>query len=172
MLKKRIIPCFDVQNGRTVKGVNFCNLRDAGDPVALAKKYVEQGADELVFLDISATNENRATQLEWVQRMAEEISIPFTVGGGIREVGDAKKLIAAGADKVSLNSAAVKNPGLIEAMAQNFGSQCVVVAIDIKKIKEEWIVFVNGGRERTEWRATDWAKYVEKRGAGKFYSLS
>ena len=150
MLKKRIIPCLDIQNGRTVKGVNFLEIRDAGDPILLAKKYVEEGADELVFLDITATIENRKTLIELVQKIAKEINIPFTVGGGINSVEDVRALIKAGADKVSINSSAVKRPHLIKEIAQEFGSQCVVVAIDTKYENGIWKVFVHGGRTATK----------------------
>ena len=141
MLKKRIIPCLDIKDGRTVKGVNFVDIRDAGDPIELAKVYVEQGADELVFLDITATVEGRKTFAELVGHIAEEINIPFTVGGGISSIADVEKLLAAGADKVSINSSAVKRPELISELAQQFGNQCVVVAIDAGKVDGEWRVF-------------------------------
>jgi len=149
MLKKRIIPCLDIKNGRTVKGINFIGIRDAGDPIELAKKYKEQGADELVFLDITATIEQRETMVKLVKQVAEEINIPFTVGGGINSIEDVSRIINAGADKVSINSAAVKNPALITNISKQFGSQCVVVAIDTKFENGEWIVFVNGGRTST-----------------------
>ena len=146
MLKKRIIPCLDIKDGRTVKGTNFLDIRDAGDPVELAKKYAGNGADELVFLDITATLENRKTLIELVKKIALEINIPFTVGGGIGSLEDAGKLIKAGADKVSINSAAVKNPVLISQIANQFGSQCVVVAIDTKFEAGTWKVFTHGGK--------------------------
>src|SRR5512133_3383258 len=149
MLKKRIIPCLDIKGGRTVKGVNFINLKDAGDPVELAKEYVSQGADELVFLDITATIENRKTLAALVDRIAAEINIPFTVGGGINDVKDVSVIIKAGADKVTVNSSAVRRPGLITEIAREFGSQCVVVAIDTKLIDGEWMVVVEGGRTPT-----------------------
>ena len=149
MLKRRIIPCLDIKDGRTVKGVNFINLVDAGDPVELAKAYVNQGADELVFLDITATIENRKTLAGLVERIAAEINIPFTVGGGTDTVEDVAILLKAGADKVTVNSAAVRRPELISELAGQFGNQCVVVAIDTKFIDDEWIVFVNGGRTPT-----------------------
>src|SRR5690606_16680101 len=149
MLTKRIIPCLDIKDGRTVKGVNFVDLRDAGDPVDLAAAYVEQGADELVFLDITATVEKRKTLAELVRRIAATINIPFTVGGGISSIADADLLLSAGADKVSVNSSAVKRPELINELAENFGSQFVVVAIDTKKHDSGWKVFVKGGREET-----------------------
>ena len=172
MLKKRIIPCLDIQNGRTVKGVNFVDIVDAGDPIELAKKYVEQGADELVFLDITATVENRQTLLGLIQRIAEQINIPFTVGGGINSVEDVRAIISAGADKVSVNSSAVKRPQLIREIAQEFGSQCVVVAIDTKLETDEWRVFVNGGRTATGLQTIDWAKEVEQQGAGEILLTS
>jgi cyclase len=167
MLKKRIIPCLDIKNGRTVKGINFLDLRDAGDPIELAKKYVQQGADELVFLDITATIEERGTTIELVKRIASEINIPFTVGGGINTVNDVSQLIFAGADKVSINSAAVKNPSLITQISKQFGNQCVVVAIDTKFEKGEWKVFVNGGRTPTLLKTVAWARQVEQLGAGE-----
>lgn len=172
MLKKRIIPCLDIKDGRTVKGINFVDIKDAGDPVDLAKKYVEQGADELVFLDITATVENRKTLINLVQRIAAEINIPFTVGGGINSVEDVSNLIKAGADKVSINSSAVKRPELIKEIAQQFGSQCVVVAIDTKFEDDEWTVFVNGGRTSTHIKTLDWAKQAEELGAGEILLTS
>ncbi len=167
MLKKRIIPCLDILNGRTVKGIHFIDLKDAGNPIALAKNYVEQGADELVFLDITATIENRKTWIDLVKRISIEINIPFTIGGGINSVEDVSNLIQAGADKISINSSAVKNPPLIAAIANSFGSQCVVVAIDTKYENGEWTVFVNGGRTPTILKTVDWAQQVEKLGAGE-----
>ncbi|MDP2089449.1 MAG: imidazole glycerol phosphate synthase subunit HisF [Flavobacteriaceae bacterium] len=172
MLKKRIIPCLDIKDGRTVKGINFVELRDAGDPTELAKKYVEQGADELVFLDITATIENRKTLIELVKQIALEINIPFTVGGGINSIEDVANLIKAGADKVSINSSAVKNPALITEIANQFGSQCVVVAIDTKFENNEWKVFVNGGRTPTSLKTIEWAKKVEQLGAGEILLTS
>lgn len=172
MLKKRIIPCLDIKDGRTVKGINFVNIRDAGDPVELAKAYVVQNADELVFLDITATIEKRKTFAELVERIAAEINIPFTVGGGINTVEDASLLLNAGADKVSINSSAVKRPELITELAQRFGSQCVVLAIDTNFINGEWKVFVHGGRTETERNTFDWAKEGEKRGAGEILLTS
>jgi imidazole glycerol-phosphate synthase subunit HisF len=172
MLKRRIIPCLDIKDGRTVKGVNFINLIDAGDPVELAKVYVQQGADELVFLDITATIENRQTLAELVERIAAEINIPFTVGGGINTVEDVAILIKAGADKVTVNSSAVKNPELISDIARQFGSQCVVVAIDTKLVDDEWIVFVNGGRTPTDLNTVEWARKVEELGAGEILLTS
>jgi cyclase len=172
MLKKRIIPCLDIQNGRTVKGINFVGIKDAGDPIELAKKYVEEGADELVFLDITATIEKRGTWVELVEEIALEIDIPFTVGGGINSVYDVAKLIAAGADKVSINSSAVKRPELIQEIAAQFGSQCVVLAIDTKFIDNEWIVFINGGKIKTELKAVDWARTAVELGAGEILLTS
>ena len=172
MLTKRIIPCLDIKNGRTVKGVNFVDLKDAGDPVELAKKYAETGADELVFLDISATEERRKTLVDLVRNVAKTINIPFTVGGGISSVEDVSILLKNGADKVSINSSAVKNPNLINELAQEFGSQCVVVAIDAKEIDGEWIVHLVGGKVPTELNLFDWAKEVEQRGAGEILFTS
>jgi imidazole glycerol-phosphate synthase subunit HisF len=172
MLKRRIIPCLDIKDGRTVKGVNFLNLRDAGDPVELAKIYVKQGADELVFLDITATVENRKALADLVERIAAEINIPFTVGGGIDRVADVAILIKAGADKVTVNSAAVRKPELISEIAGQFGSQCVVVAIDTKLVDDEWIVVVDGGRTPTPLKAVSWARKVEELGAGEILLTS
>lgn len=172
MLKRRIIPCLDIKDGRTVKGVNFINLIDAGDPVGLAKAYVKQGADELVFLDITATIENRKTLAGLVERIAAEINIPFTVGGGIDTVNDVSVLIKAGADKVTINSSAVRRPELIAEIAGQFGSQCVVVAIDTRLIDDEWIVVVDGGRTVTEFNTLSWARRVEKLGAGEIMLTS
>ena len=172
MLKKRIIPCLDIKNGRTVKGVNFVDIRDAGDAVELAKRYVVEGADELVFLDITATVEKRKTLIELVQRVAREINIPFTVGGGIDTLEDAQAIIRAGADKVSINSSAVKNPQLITDIANEFGNQCVVLAIDTKFENGEWMVYVHGGRTPTPLKTIDWAKEGELRGAGEILLTS
>lgn len=172
MLKKRIIPCLDIKDGRTVKGVNFVDIQDAGDPIELAKQYVKQGADELVFLDITATVENRKTLIGLVKRIAQEINIPFTVGGGINTVEDVSNLIKAGADKVSINSSAVKRPELISEIAQEFGSQCVVVAVDTKFEDKEWKVFVHGGRTPTPLKTLDWVKQVEELGAGEILLTS
>ncbi len=172
MLKKRIIPCLDIRDGRTVKGVNFVNIQDAGDPVELSKKYVEQGADELVFLDITATVEKRQALAELVKRIAAEINIPFTVGGGINSAEDAAVLVRAGADKVSVNSAAVKRPELISEIAQQFGNQCVVLAIDTKFVNNEWIVYVHGGRTETTVKTFEWVKKAEKLGAGEILLTS
>lgn len=172
MLTKRIIPCLDIKNGRTVKGVNFVNLIDAGDPVALAKQYAEVGADELVFLDISATLEGRKTMLEMVLKVAAQVNIPFTVGGGISTVEDVDALLHCGADKVSINSSAIKRPVLINELSQKFGSQCVVVAIDAKQIDGKWVVHSAGGTIPTELELFDWAKEVEQRGAGEILFTS
>ena len=172
MLTKRIIPCLDIKNGRTVKGVNFVDLKDAGDLVELAKKYAETGADELVFLDISATEERRKTLVDLVRKVAQNINIPFTVGGGISSVEDVEILLKNGADKVSINSSAVKRPELINELATAFGSQCVVVAIDAKQIAGEWIVHLVGGKEATTLNLFDWAKEVEQRGAGEILFTS
>ena len=172
MLTKRIIPCLDIKDGRTVKGVNFVNLRDAGDPVELAAQYAEQNADELVFLDISATEQKRKTLANLVLKVAEAIDIPFTVGGGISSIEDVDVLLKNGADKVSINSAAVKRPELINELATAFGSQCVVVAIDAKQIKGEWLVHLVGGKVPTEINLFDWAKEVEQRGAGELLFTS
>ena len=172
MLTKRIIPCLDIKNGRTVKGVNFVDLKDAGDPVELAKKYAETGADELVFLDISATEERRATLIDLVRKVAAAINIPFTVGGGISSVTDVDVLLRNGADKISINSSAVKNPDLINEIAAKYGSQCVVVAIDAKQINGDWIVHLVGGKVPTALHLFDWAKEVEQRGAGEILFTS
>jgi len=172
MLTKRIIPCLDIKNGRTVKGVNFVDLRDAGDPVELAKIYAETGADELVFLDISATEERRKTLADLVRNVAKQVNIPFTVGGGISSVEDVDILLQNGADKVSINSSAVKRPELINELSAKFGSQCITVAIDAKQIDGQWIVHLVGGKVPTELNLFDWAKEVEKRGAGEILFTS
>jgi imidazole glycerol-phosphate synthase subunit HisF len=172
MLTKRIITCLDIKNGRTVKGVNFIDLKDAGDPVALAKKYSEEGADELVFLDISATEERRKTLVDLVRKVAQTINIPFTVGGGISSVEDVRILLKNGADKVSVNSSAVKNPELINNLSAIFGSQCIVVAIDAKQIDGKWKVHLVGGKVPTVIDLFDWAKEVEQRGAGEILFTS
>lgn len=172
MLKKRIIPCLDIRDGRTVKGINFVDITDAGDPIELAKRYVEQGADELVFLDITATVEKRKTLVELVTHISEEINIPFTVGGGINTIEDVSAVIKAGADKVSVNSAAVKNPNLITQIANEFGSQCCVVAIDTNYENDEWIVYVHGGRTPTPIKTMDWIKQIEDLGAGEILLTS
>ena len=172
MLTKRIIPCLDVKDGRTVKGVNFVNLRDAGDPIELAKKYADQNADELVFLDISATEQKRKTLTELVRKVAQAIDIPFTVGGGISSLEDVEVLLQNGADKVSINSAAVKRPELINELAAKFGSQCIVVAMDAKQINGEWKIHLVGGKVPTEINLFDWAIEVAKRGAGEILFTS
>ena len=172
MLKKRIIPCLDIKDGRTVKGVNFVNLRDAGDPVELAEIYSREGADELVFLDISATEQRRKTLAQLVYHVAEKVNIPFTVGGGISSIEDVDILLHNGADKVSINSSAVKNPQLINDVVAKFGSQCIVVAIDAKQIDGEWKVHLIGGKVATEHKLFEWAKEVEKRGAGEILFTS
>ena len=172
MLTKRIIPCLDIKDGRTVKGVNFVDLRDAGDPVELAQRYTLEGADELVFLDISATEQRRKTLADLVYQVAEKLNIPFTVGGGISTVEDVATLLNNGADKVSINSAAVKNPDLINDLVAKFGSQCIVVAIDAKQIKGHWKVHLVGGKVPTNLDLFDWAKEVEERGAGEILFTS
>lgn len=172
MLTKRIIPCLDIKDGRTVKGVNFVDLRDAGDPVELALAYAQQGADELVFLDISATNEKRKTLSELVRRIASDLTIPFTVGGGISTVDDVYALLSNGADKISVNSAAVKNPALITELASRFGSQCVVVAADARVVDGQWKIHLNGGRQSTNLDLFDWAKEIENRGGGEMLFTS
>ncbi len=172
MLKKRIIPCLDIKDGRTVKGINFVGIKDAGDPIELAKRYVTEGADELVFLDITATIEKRETLVSLVEQISKVIDIPFTVGGGINSVDDVKAIINAGADKVSINSSAIKRPGLISEIANEFGSQCVVVAIDTKFEAHEWKVFIHGGRTETKLNAKDWAIKAEKLGAGEILLTS
>lgn len=172
MLAKRIIPCLDVMDGRVVKGVNFVNLRDAGDPVEQAVVYDREGADELVFLDITASHEARKTRLEMVQKVADSIFIPFCVGGGIRTIDDIRDTLLSGADKVSINSAAVKTPQLISDGAWGFGSQCIVVAIDPRWVDGKWVVHINGGRIPTDKEAVAWAKEVEDRGAGEILLTS
>jgi cyclase len=173
MLTKRIIPCLDIKDGRTVKGTNFINLRDAGDPVELGALYAKQGADELVFLDITATVEKRKTLSELVNRIAHHVNIPFTVGGGISSVEDVNVLLQNGADKISINTSAFKNPDLIDELSKEFGSQCVVLAIDTKKEEDgEWYVYLNGGRSKTEKKCFDWAKEAVARGAGEILLTS
>ena len=172
MVKKRIIPCLDIKNGRTVKGVNFEGLRDAGDPVELAKYYSKMGADELVFLDITATQEGRKTMIDMVLKVASEINIPFTVGGGISSVGDAAALLKAGADKISVNSSAVRNPKLIRELSNKFGNQCVVLAVDAKLMDEEWIVFLSGGKIQTDLKLFNWVKDAVDLGAGEILFTS
>ncbi|MEO7990234.1 MAG: imidazole glycerol phosphate synthase subunit HisF [Chryseolinea sp.] len=172
MLTKRIIPCLDIKDGRTVKGINFLSLRDAGDPVELAAQYAQQGADELVFLDISATNEERKTFASLVKDIARHINIPFTVGGGISSVADVAPLLEAGADKVSVNSAAVRNPQLIDDLSKAFGSQCIVLAIDARKVENQWIVHTHGGKNPTDKKLFTWAKEGQDRGAGEILFTS
>ncbi len=173
MLTKRIIPCLDIQNGRTVKGTNFLNLRDVGDPVELGARYALEGADELVFLDITATNEKRKTLSELARRIAHHINIPFTVGGGISSIQDVQVLLENGADKISINTAAFKNPSLIAGLAREFGSQCIVLAIDTKKAANgEYYVYLNGGRMATETICLDWAKKGVDLGAGEILLTS
>jgi cyclase len=172
MLAKRIIPCLDIKDGRTVKGVNFVDLKDAGDPVELGKRYCDEGADELVFLDITATHEKRKTLAALAKNIAQHLNIPFTIGGGISSVNDASYLLEAGADKISINSAAVKNPELINQLADTFGNQFVVVAIDAKQINGKWFVFLNGGRLATDIPLFQWAKEAENRGAGEILFTS
>lgn len=172
MLKKRIIPCLDIKDGRTVKGVNFLELKDAGDPVELALKYSLEGADELVFLDITATVEKRKTMVELVRKVAATINIPFTVGGGISSLEDAKAMINAGADKIGINSAAIKNPKLISELSKDLGSQCVVVAIDTKMIDGVPKVVIHGGRTVTDWNTVDWVRKAEELGAGEILLTS
>ncbi|MEM1319541.1 MAG: imidazole glycerol phosphate synthase subunit HisF [Bacteroidota bacterium] len=172
MLAKRIIACLDIDKGRTVKGVNFENLRDAGDPVELGRLYSEQGIDELVFLDITATHEKRKTLSALAQRIARHLSIPFTIGGGIRTVEDAELLLSCGADKVSINSAAVRRPELIDELARNFGSQFVVLAVDAKSTEQGWRVHLNGGRLPTERNLFDWVREAQERGAGEILFTS
>ncbi len=172
MLTKRIIPCLDIKDGRTVKGVNFVNIRDAGDPVELGAAYAAQGADELVFLDISATDEERKTFASLVRQIARHINIPFTVGGGISSVKDVAPLLEAGADKVSINSAAVRNPDLINELSTAFGAQCIVLAIDARKMDNQWIVHTHGGKKPTDRKLFSWAKEGQERGAGEILFTS
>ncbi len=172
MLTKRIIPCLDIKDGRTVKGINFENIKDAGDPVELAIEYAKQGADELVFLDITATNEKRKTLSELVTRIAKHINIPFTVGGGISSVEDVSTLLNSGADKISVNTSAIKNPQLITDLAKQFGRQCVVLAIDTKFENNDWYVYLNGGRVKTDLRTIDWAREAVALGAGEILLTS
>jgi cyclase len=172
MLAKRIIPCLDVRDGMTVKGVNFVNIREVGDAVELGAEYARQGADELVFLDITATHEGRKTFVDLVKKVAHKINIPFTVGGGISDIRDIDKLLSAGADKVSINSAAIRNPDLIDQMAKNFGSQFVVLAIDAKEQNGNWTAYVNGGRIATDKELYTWAREGQERGAGEILFTS
>ena len=172
MLTKRIIPCLDIKDGRTVKGVNFINIRDAGDPVELGAAYAKQGADELVFLDISATNEQRKTFAHLVKDIARHINIPFTVGGGISSVEDVAPLLESGADKVSVNSSAVRNPQLIDELSKAFGAQCIVLAIDARKVDNQWVVHTHGGKNPTDKKLFTWAKEGQERGAGEILFTS
>jgi len=173
MLSKRIIPCLDVKDGRVVKGVNFVNLRDAGDPVEIAKKYSDEGADEVCFLDITASNEERKTMIDVVERTAGQVFVPLTVGGGVRTLDDVRQMLLAGADKVSINTAAVKNPDFVRQAADKFGSQCIVVAIDARSTGEnKWEVFTHGGRNPTGIDAVEWAKKMEEYGAGEILLTS
>ena len=172
MLAKRIIPCLDIKDGRTVKGVNFVNLIDAGDPVELGAIYSEKGADELVFLDITATHEKRKTLASLARNIAKHLNIPFTIGGGIKSLEDVDVLLESGADKISINSAAVRNPKLIEDLALNFGSQFVVLAVDAKQVADDWVVHLNGGRLPTDRRLMEWVKEAEDRGAGEILFTS
>jgi cyclase len=172
MLAKRIIPCLDIQDGQTVKGINFLNIREVGDPVEMGTKYALEGADELVYLDITATHENRKLFSQLVRRIAENLNIPFTVGGGINSLSDVDPLLSAGADKITINSAAVRNPGLITEIARSYGSQFVVVAVDALYKDNEWIVYINGGRISTERRLFDWCHEAECRGAGEILFTS
>lgn len=172
MLAKRIIPCLDVKDGQTVKGINFENLKYAGDPVSLASRYSQEGADEIVFLDITATNEGRKTMLNVVEKVAKQVFIPLTVGGGIKSIEDMRNLLLAGADKISLNTAAVLNPDLIKQGAEAFGSQCIVVAIDAKREPDDWYVYINAGKKKTDIKVRDWLKKIEKLGAGEILLTS
>ncbi len=172
MLSKRIIPCLDVDAGRVVKGTHFVNLRDAGDPVELGRRYYDQGADELVFLDITATVEDRQTTLDWVRRVARSIFIPFTVGGGVRRLQDIRQLLRAGADKVAMNSAAIRNPQLVSRASRAFGSQCIVVAVDARRNGDSWTVYTHGGRKNAGLDALEWIRQAESLGAGEILLTS
>ena len=172
MVSKRIIPCLDIKDGRTVKGVNFVGLQDAGDPVELAERYSNEGADELVFLDITATKEKRKTLIELVEKVARKVNIPFTVGGGISSVEDVNLILRAGADNISINSSAVKNPALIQELANKFGSQCIVLAVDAKWIEDSWKVFLVGGRVQTDLDLSEWVKEAVQLGAGEILFTS
>ena len=172
MLTKRIIPCLDIDKGRVVKGVNFINIKDAGDPTELAEFYNSEGADELVFLDITATHEGRKTLIDVVKKVSSEVFIPLTVGGGIRTINDMRIMLEAGADKVSLNSSAIKNSSIITDCSKEFGAQCVVSAIDVKKEGDDWIVYTHGGRNKTNINALEWVKNVEELGAGEILLTS
>ncbi len=172
MLTKRIIPCLDVTEGRVVKGINFVNLKDIGDPVVLARAYSNQGADELVFLDITASSTGRDIMKDLVGKIAKKVFIPFTIGGGLRSVEDIREILRLGADKVSLNSAAVLNPNLIEEAREKFGSQCITVAVDVKKSRKNWDVYIYGGRKKTDWNVLDWITEVQELGAGEILLTS
>lgn len=172
MLKKRIIPCLDIKNGRTVKGVNFLELRDAGDPIELSRRYIESGADELVYLDITATVNQEHIFYDLIKKIAQTVDIPFTVGGGIKTLHDVSKIISSGADKISLNSKALEDPNLISEIANRFGSQCLVLAVDIKELDGSWIVFKNGGRVPTRYNAKEWIKIAQDLGAGEILLTS
>jgi len=173
MLSKRIIPCLDVKDGRVVKGVNFVNLRDAGDPVEIARKYSDEGADEICFLDITASHEERKTMIDVVERTAAEVFVPLTVGGGVRTIEDVRQMLLAGADKVSINTAAVKDPDFVKRASERFGSQCIVVAIDARRVSEgKWEVYTHGGRNPTGIDALEWAKKMEEYGAGEILLTS
>ena len=173
MLAKRIIPCLDIDQGRVVKGVNFENLVDAGDPVEVSKRYSNEGADEITFLDITASNENRDIMINTIEKAADEVFVPLTVGGGVRNLDNIRSLLMAGADKVSINTAAVNDPSLVKEAASKFGSQCIVVAVDVKRIKDEsWEVFTHGGRNKTGLNAEDWIKRMQSLGAGEILLTS
>tara|TARA_S200000501_G_scaffold65583_1_gene56722 strand:+ start:267 stop:1019 length:753 start_codon:yes stop_codon:yes gene_type:complete len=172
MLKKRIIPCLDIKNGRTVKGVNFLGLRDAGDPIELSHRYIESGADELVYLDITATVNQENIFYDLIKKIAQAVDIPFTVGGGIKTIQDVSKIISSGADKISLNSRALEDPNLISEIAKRFGSQCLVLAVDTKEVQGSWIVYKNGGRVPTRYNAKEWIKIAQDLGAGEILLTS
>jgi len=172
MLKKRIIPCLDIKNGRTVKGVNFLGLRDAGDPIELSHRYIESGADELVYLDITATVNQENIFYDLIKKIAQTVDIPFTVGGGIKTIQDVSKIISSGADKISLNSRALEDPNLISEIAKRFGSQCLVLAVDTKEVQGSWIVYKNGGRVPTRYNAKEWIKIAQDLGAGEILLTS
>ena len=172
MLKKRIIPCLDIKNGRTVKGVNFLGLRDAGDPIELSHRYIESGADELVYLDITATVNQENIFYDLIKKIAQTVDIPFTVGGGIKTLQDVSKIISSGADKISLNSRALEDPNLISEIAKRFGSQCLVLAVDTKEVQGSWIVYKNGGRVPTRYNAKEWIKIAQDQGAGEILLTS
>ena len=172
MLKKRIIPCLDIKNGRTVKGVNFLGLRDAGDPIELSHRYIESGADELVYLDITATVNQENIFYDLIKKIAQTVDIPFTVGGGIKTLQDVSKIISSGADKISLNSKALEDPNLISEIAKRFGSQCLVLAVDTKEVQGSWIVYKNGGRVPTRYNAKEWIKIAQDQGAGEILLTS